>query len=245
MNSSGILQLISGSTDHIYPNGFMDRIGSRGKIVSWAPQQEVLNHPSAGKIACFMSHCGWNSTMEGVSNGVPFLCWPYFFDQFLDATYICTSTLVINISKALILQVTFSKRRTGLFKKASELCVLTGAQVAIFVNSPADRIISSSFTLLPPSDWFSVLLVKFQSDGGRRVKEEDIQDEEEKEEEKDEDEDVYKDLLLHPEDWCRYLLKPSCFFGLVSILVEKTMVFFGLVSILVETIVFVFILLGL
>ncbi|KAF5817818.1 putative limonoid glucosyltransferase [Helianthus annuus] len=28
----------------------MDRIGTRGKIVSWAPQQAVLAHPS---IACF------------------------------------------------------------------------------------------------------------------------------------------------------------------------------------------------
>lgn len=37
-------------------------------------------------------------------------------------------------------QVTFSKRRTGLFKKASELCVLTGAQVAILVNSPGGRV---------------------------------------------------------------------------------------------------------
>ncbi|GKA45224.1 UDP-glycosyltransferase 83A1 [Tanacetum coccineum] len=53
---------LSGSTHHIYPNGFMDRISTRGKIVSWAPQQEVLNHPS---VACFMSHYGWNSTMEG------------------------------------------------------------------------------------------------------------------------------------------------------------------------------------
>ncbi|KAI3726154.1 hypothetical protein L1987_65951 [Smallanthus sonchifolius] len=74
-----------GSTKYVYPSGYMDRVSSHGKIVSWAPQQEVLNHPS---VACFMSHCGWNSIMEGVSNGVPFLCWPYFADQFFNTTYI-------------------------------------------------------------------------------------------------------------------------------------------------------------
>ena len=36
-------------------------------------------------------------------------------------------------------QVTFSKRRAGLFKKASELCILSGAQVAIIVKSPGRR----------------------------------------------------------------------------------------------------------
>jgi UDP:flavonoid glycosyltransferase YjiC (YdhE family) len=40
-------------------------------------------------VACFVSHCGWNSAMEGVRNGVPFLCWPYFTDQFLNKSYIC------------------------------------------------------------------------------------------------------------------------------------------------------------
>ncbi|XP_058216711.1 agamous-like MADS-box protein AGL62 [Rhododendron vialii] len=36
-------------------------------------------------------------------------------------------------------QVTFSKRRTGLFKKAAELCILSGAEVAIIVRSPGKR----------------------------------------------------------------------------------------------------------
>ncbi|XP_060193531.1 UDP-glycosyltransferase 83A1-like [Lycium barbarum] len=72
--------------DSAYPKGFKDRVGNRGHIVKWAPQQKVLEHPS---IACFLSHCGWNSTVESVSNGVPFLCWPYFADQLFNQSYIC------------------------------------------------------------------------------------------------------------------------------------------------------------
>lgn len=71
--------------DKCYPEGFEERVKNRGKMVGWAPQQKVLSHPS---VACFLSHCGWNSTMEGVCNGVPFLCWPYFADQFLNQGYI-------------------------------------------------------------------------------------------------------------------------------------------------------------
>ncbi|CAH1413197.1 unnamed protein product [Lactuca virosa] len=68
-----------------FPDGYVERVGSRGRIVSWAPQQKVLAHPS---VACFVSHFCWNSTLEGVTNGLPFLCWPYFADQFHNESYI-------------------------------------------------------------------------------------------------------------------------------------------------------------
>ena len=40
------------------------------------------------------------------------------------------------------LQVTFSKRRAGLFKKASEICTLCNAEVALVVFSPTDKVFS-------------------------------------------------------------------------------------------------------
>jgi len=40
------------------------------------------------------------------------------------------------------LQVTFSKRRSGLFKKASELCTLCAADVALVVFSPGEKVFS-------------------------------------------------------------------------------------------------------
>ncbi|XVF11822.1 hypothetical protein REPUB_Repub08aG0060300 [Reevesia pubescens] len=69
-----------------FPEGFIERVAARGKIVEWAPQEKVLAHRS---VASFVSHCGWNSTMEGLSKGVPFLCWPCFTDQLHNKSYIC------------------------------------------------------------------------------------------------------------------------------------------------------------
>lgn len=40
-------------------------------------------------------------------------------------------------------QVTFCKRRSGLFKKASDLCTLSGVEIAIIIYSPANKNIYS------------------------------------------------------------------------------------------------------
>ncbi|AES67005.1 putative transcription factor MADS-type1 family [Medicago truncatula] len=43
------------------------------------------------------------------------------------------------------LQVTFSKRRSGLFKKASELCTLCGAYIALIIFSPSEKVFSFGY----------------------------------------------------------------------------------------------------
>ncbi|KAK7256469.1 hypothetical protein RIF29_29919 [Crotalaria pallida] len=66
------------------PNGFLERTKESGLVVpSWAPQLQVLAHPSTGG---FLSHCGWNSVLESVVQGVPVLAWPLFAEQGTNAT---------------------------------------------------------------------------------------------------------------------------------------------------------------
>ncbi|OMO63463.1 UDP-glucuronosyl/UDP-glucosyltransferase [Corchorus olitorius] len=60
------------------PNGFIQRTKNYGKIVSWAPQSQILGHVSIG---VFVTHCGANSVFESVANEVPMICRPMFGDH--------------------------------------------------------------------------------------------------------------------------------------------------------------------
>ncbi|GAB2279725.1 hypothetical protein Dimus_014365 [Dionaea muscipula] len=64
------------------PDGFLERTANRGKIIGWAPQVTILSHPAVG---AFVSHCGWNSTLESLWFGVPIAAWPMYAEQQMNA----------------------------------------------------------------------------------------------------------------------------------------------------------------
>ncbi|KAL6616011.1 hypothetical protein ACP70R_038281 [Stipagrostis hirtigluma subsp. patula] len=70
----------------LLPDGFLERTKNRGVVVkSWAPQVDVLRHRATG---AFMTHCGWNSTLEAVTAGLPLLCWPLYAEQRMNKVFI-------------------------------------------------------------------------------------------------------------------------------------------------------------
>ena len=66
-------------------------------VPSWAPQIQVLSHSSTGG---FLSHCGWNSTLESIIQGIPLIAWPLFAEQRMNAVLLAEDLKVAIRPKA-------------------------------------------------------------------------------------------------------------------------------------------------
>ncbi|KAH9679850.1 glycosyltransferase [Citrus sinensis] len=72
--------------DSYFRSGLDNKVGKKGLIINgWAPQLLILSHQSTGG---FLSHCGWNSTVEAIGCRVPILAWPIRGDQHYNAKFV-------------------------------------------------------------------------------------------------------------------------------------------------------------
>ncbi|MED6129386.1 hypothetical protein PIB30_107450 [Stylosanthes scabra] len=78
------LWVVRASEESKLPKDF-EKNSDKGLVVTWCSQLQVLAHEAIGG---FITHCGWNSTLEAISLGVPVIAVPQWSDQPTNAKYL-------------------------------------------------------------------------------------------------------------------------------------------------------------
>ncbi|MCL7041859.1 hypothetical protein MKW94_025111 [Papaver nudicaule] len=95
-----VLRKPSGFTEDPFgmlPVGFEERTKGRGYLCNgWAPQPRILGHASVG---CFLTHCGWNSIIEGFVSGCSLVLLPFIHDQAINARMLVWKNMGLEIER--------------------------------------------------------------------------------------------------------------------------------------------------
>ncbi|KAL3440685.1 putative UDP-glucoronosyl and UDP-glucosyl transferase [Aspergillus insuetus] len=77
-------------------NAVLNNEDEKIRIMHWAPQRAILDHPST---CLYLSHCGASSTMEAVYHGVPVVAMPVYGDQLANGKRLEAAGVGINMNR--------------------------------------------------------------------------------------------------------------------------------------------------
>ncbi|XLR24297.1 hypothetical protein S83_052197, partial [Arachis hypogaea] len=109
----------------------------RGLVLGWCQQEKVLCHASIGG---FLTHCGWNSTLESICEGVPMACWPFFAEG-----------LGWRLSVMLRESRSFEYSKSPRSIKSGAMLLLTLAPYPLFTPSAANPFPKTPHHSIPPT----------------------------------------------------------------------------------------------
>ncbi|KAH6829987.1 hypothetical protein C2S53_000302 [Perilla frutescens var. hirtella] len=86
-----------GDDNEVLPPGFESRTAGRGVVqIGWAPQREILAHPSIGGS---LFHAGWASIVENMAYGNCLVLLPFVFSQGLETRLLVEKGLAIEVER--------------------------------------------------------------------------------------------------------------------------------------------------